>query len=218
MAIRNNKAHREKISYEKKLVSRCVKGNSDAWVELVDKYKRLIYSTIIKTFQLISYKINTEITEDLFQDVFALLVANNYVKLRSFKWKNGCSLASWLQVVTKNRTYDYIRKTLSHEEVLSSFLSRGEQTDVVFKDDSSWVESLMDDLEHETRIELFEEAIKKLPKDDQRLIEILYVKELPYQRAADILGKSIDALYMQKKRVIEKLKAIINKAIKKNKR
>ena len=90
-----------------------------------------------------------------------------------------------------------------------------ESDDAIFQDNSLWAQTLMDDLEHEKRVELFKKAIKELPKEDQRLIELLYVRELPHQRAADILGKSIDAIYMQKKRLVEKMKILIGKYTKK---
>ena len=43
------------------------------------------------------------------------------------------------------------------------------------------------------------------------MIDLIYFRGLSHSRAASILGKSVDAVYMQKKRVIGKLKDIIEK-------
>jgi len=215
MVDTNKKAsHREKINYEKKLVARCLRGRRDAWDEFVEKYKNLVYSSILKTFQLINYRVTEGDTDDLFQDIFILLIKNNFRKLRSFKWKNGCSLATWLQVVSKNRTYDYVRRKLSHQEILSSFMTEDATDEFIFQDDSSWADSMLADIDRKKRFELFKNAMRELSKQDRLLVELIYFKEFSHKRASAILGKSIDALYMQKKRVIERLKKTVGRYIK----
>ncbi|HWC19393.1 MAG TPA: hypothetical protein VG498_20440, partial [Terriglobales bacterium] len=46
------------------LVAECLKGNEEAWLALVNKYKRLIYSVPIK------YGASTEDAADILQSVF----------------------------------------------------------------------------------------------------------------------------------------------------
>ncbi len=191
--------HKKDITYEKKLVRRCVKGDKAAWDEFIDRYNGLIYDAILRVFGLLGYTNTEEAAEDLFQEVCAALLKDECRKLRGFKWKNGCTLASWLHVVAKNSTYDYVRKVFSRKDVCRLFPNDlvGGEPAVIGK------------LEEEDEIALFERALKRLPKKDIYLIELIYFRELPYEDAARILNKSRDALYMQKKRIIAKLKEIV---------
>lgn len=203
------KVDKELMRRERRLVARCIKRDEKAWSEFVDTYKRLIYSAIIRTFNLVGYKNAEEAAGDIFQDIFASLLKDNCAKLRSFKWKNGCSLASWLVVVAKNRTFDYIRNVLSRKEITTSFREDPAHEEGLSEYDEFLCESFLKDLEDKEKISIFEKALKELPKEDIYLVDLIYFRELSYKRIAAILGKSIDAVYMQKKRVIDKLKNII---------
>ena len=208
-----SKTNKEVIRREQQLVTRCIKGDKGAWDEFVDRYKNLIYSAIIRTFHFVGYKNVEEAADDLFQSVFASLLKSNCAKLCSFKWKNGCSLASWLHIIAKNITFDYIRKFLSREKVMA-FLTKGSKNEKdIFGGKKSADQSFLENLEHEEMVNLLERALKELPKEDVYLVELIYLRELPHKRAAKILGKSVDALYMQKKRAVEKLKKIVGKYI-----
>ncbi len=202
---------KESLKREKELVARCIKGSSGAWEEFVDAYKGLIYNTIIKTFQLVGYRNTEEAADDLFQDVFALLLKDRCAKLSGFRWKDDCSLVFWLGVVTKNLTFDYIRRFISREKIIASLEKDSGSGDSLFKDDASPDVSFLDDIEQKERMELFGKAIKRLSKSEMRLVELLYFRRLSFERAAAVLGKSVDAVYMQKKRVVEKLKTIIRR-------
>ncbi|MBL7071401.1 MAG: sigma-70 family RNA polymerase sigma factor [Candidatus Omnitrophica bacterium] len=208
------KLDREAIKREKQLVARCVKESKGAWEEFVDAYKGLIYNSIIRTFHFVGYKNTEEIADDLFQDVFALLLKNRCAKLGSFKWKNDCSLVYWLGVITKNLTFDYIRKFISRENILTSMAKDPGSEHVLLDEEESPDMSFLGKIEEKERLEIFGQALERLSKDELRLVELLYFRGLAHERTADILGKSVDAVYMQKKRVIEKLKAIVKKILK----
>ena len=207
MKRQSKKPDKEIIRREKQLIARCVKGDKEAWDEFVDTYKALIYDAILRTFHFVGYKNIEEAAGDIFQDVFASLLRDNCRKLRSFKWKNGCSLASWLHIIAKNITFDYIRKHFSREKIIVSLTKGSEDKEDTFEDK----ESSLENLEHKEKVNIFEGALKELPKEDIYLIELLYFREYSSKRVAKILGKSVDALYMQKKRMIDKLKKIIEK-------
>ncbi len=208
------KEDKEKIRREQQLVARCVRGDKKAWDEFVDTYKSLIYSAIIRTFHFVGHKNTEEAAGDIFQDVFASLLRDNCAKLRSFKWKYGCSLASWMHIIAKNLAFDYIRKFFSQEKIIASLTKGSEDEKSIFDGKKSLDETFLKKLEHEEKVNLFEKALKELPKEDIYLIELLYFREYSHKRIAKILNKTVDALYMQKKRVTEKLKKIVEEYIK----
>jgi len=204
------------IRLERALVARCVKSDKKAWDEFVDKYKGIVYDAIIKTFHFVGYKNTEDAAGDLFQEVFLLLLKNGCAKLRSFKWKNGCSLASWLHIVTKNVTFDYLRKYFARGKIMESLTTGDEDAPEDYRVEASEEADILQKLEDEEKTGLFEKALKTLPKEDFLVINLIYLRGISHENAAKILGKSVDALYMQKKRVIDKIKKTIESYLKPN--
>ena len=206
------KIDKKKLYYERQLVARCIKGDKRAWDEFVEKYKRLIYSSILRTFKLVGYNNTEETASDLFQSVFALLLKDSCSKLRSFKWRNGCSLASWLAVVSRNLAYDHIRKILSHKEIMDSLIKESDVRKGIFRGQDTPDELFLNDLENEDNAGILKEALKKLPEEDLRILNLVYLRGFPLTRVAKLIDKSADAVYAQKKRALDKLKEIIRGA------
>ncbi|MGH7855371.1 MAG: RNA polymerase sigma factor, partial [Candidatus Binatia bacterium] len=95
---------------EKTLIAGCVKTDKPAWDEFVQQYSKLVYHTIRKTLALHHAEVFPDLVEDLFQEVFLALVKDNFSQLRRFRGDNGCTLASWLRMITARRTIDHLRK------------------------------------------------------------------------------------------------------------
>src|ERR1700704_6100950 len=88
------------------LVQGCIQGNQQAWEELIDKYKRLIFSIPIMT-----YGASPEDAADVFQAVCIELL-HSLVKL-----KNVGSLRAWLITVTLRQSHRWKRKQANHLEL-----------------------------------------------------------------------------------------------------
>ena len=204
---------REAMKREKLLVARCLTGKKGAWGEFVDAYKGLIYNTIFRTFHSVGYKNTEEIAEDIFQDFFTLLLKDGCAKLRSFKWKNDCSLVYWLGVVTKNLTFDHLQKHFSRGKILASLARDSSEEEAVVKSCGPLDIDVLKNIEEKEEAELFENALAKLSKKEFNLVELIYFRELSYGRAAFLIGKNIDAVYSQNARIIRKLKKIIERRL-----
>jgi RNA polymerase sigma factor (sigma-70 family) len=75
------------------LLERCRRGDSAAWSLLVERYRRLVWSVILK------HRMRQEEAEDVFQHVFATLVQH----IDSIT--DDAGLASWLVTTTKRRCW-----------------------------------------------------------------------------------------------------------------
>ncbi|MFA5362476.1 MAG: sigma-70 family RNA polymerase sigma factor [Candidatus Omnitrophota bacterium] len=96
---------------DSELLHSCIKGDKQAWNLFVDTYSRLVYKYIYSTFKTRGRDIPDEDRlSDIFQEIFLSLIRDNSRKLRSFRGRNGCTLASWLRQVVINATLDYMRK------------------------------------------------------------------------------------------------------------
>ena len=80
------------------LVAQCLEGNERGWEELIQKYKRLIYSIPIK------YGATSADAADIMQSVY-LELFSELSKLRKAE-----SLKSWLVVVTSRKCFQWYRQ------------------------------------------------------------------------------------------------------------
>ncbi len=183
-------------------VQRCVKGDKLAWDEFVDKYSRLIYNYIHNVLNVKGYPFSQNHISDIFQEIFCSLIKDDFRKLRSFKARNGCSLASWLRQVTINFTIDYIRKikpAVSIDEETDDGLSLKE----LLADDSA---TAVDTLSQEERMKSLKECIENLDNDDKYFLELHINKGLRLEELKEHFKLSRGAIDMQKARILNRLR------------
>lgn len=181
----------------------CVRGDKLAWEEFVDKYARLIFNYINSVLR--SKNINLfkeENANDIFQEIFVLLRKDNFRKLRSFKAKNECSLASWLRQVTINYTIDYVRN-------LKPAISLEEYS----ADESCLKDRIADSLPlasdyffNKEKLKHLTDCIKKMSNDDKYFLELFINRGLSLEKMKGILKVSRPAVDMRKSRIIDRLK------------
>src|SRR5678815_299757 len=86
-------------SRDRDLIDACLRGEQDAWNELIARYQRLIYSVARKLCPQ---------PEDA-ADVFQRVCLDLYQSLGSLR--NDRTLPAWLITVTKRRAYAVLRET-----------------------------------------------------------------------------------------------------------
>jgi len=202
------------IEREKEIVKSCLKGEPDAWEIFVETYQRLIYSCIYKILNRYARQMDLSKVEDLFQTVFLSFIKDDYQKLRGFSWKNKSSIATWISVVTRNLVLDFLRKERKQKVTQSLNCLVDESSKTELMDLIAGKEESPDKvLNSADEMEILKKAIAELPKKDILLVELLFFQEMTHQRVAIILDKSVDAIYMQKKRIIQKLETKIKNSV-----
>jgi RNA polymerase sigma factor (sigma-70 family) len=189
------------------LLKKCLHGDRDAWEAFVTKFSNLIYHSLHQTFRSKNLSLDSQIADDLYQDVFLSLYGNNFKKLRQFKGKNNCSLASWLRMITSRTAIDFMRSHKSHVPLKSASADEDDMTDTL----SNGRELPDKSIERLEWYQLLRGLIKGLSPKDRYLFELWVNQELADKEIAQILNLSIDAVYMRKNRLKEKLKTIITK-------
>ncbi len=184
-------------------VQRCVKGDRSSWDEFLKRYSRLIYNYIYSVLKTKGTRqFNPDDINDLFQEIFVSLTKDDFKKLRSFKARNGCSLASWLRQVTINFTIDYLRKTKPvvsiDEEIGEDFSLKDILVDATI--------SVKDRLSREEKFQNLKECIEGLESRDKYFLELYISRELKLEELREVLRLSRGAVDMQKARIIERLK------------
>ena len=178
---------------EGELLKGCISGDKKQWDIFVKRYNRLIYHTIYKTLRVNGKPTDPDDVNDLFQEVFASFCANDFKKLRTFDPARGCSLPSWLRMITVRMTIDHLRKErplTSMEELTTEPTQAGDQETIIDEESTG-------DLR---------ELLEELPAKDKLLIELSFMRELPPEEVAQTLHISVGAFYTRKNRVIDKLR------------
>ncbi len=207
----------KRISSERELLSKCLSNDKHAWDEFVQRYTKLIFSLIYRTLEFKGYRIEKDLVSDLHQDVFLSVLKDDYAKLRRFKWKNGCSLATWIGVITRNLVLNFIRSN-SKQKYLTKSLdeSFGNENEKqatlldVIKNPAPNAKEVMNESE---MIDLLNASIEKLEITERVILDLFYAQTLPLEEIGRVLNKSEDAVFMQKKRVLAKLQEIMKKGV-----
>jgi RNA polymerase sigma-70 factor (ECF subfamily) len=180
---------------DQQLLQGCVTGDKASWELFVKHYSKLIYHSIYKTLRVNAKPTDPDDINDLFQELFASICADNCKKLRMFDPCKGVSLASWLRMIAVRMTIDHLRKqrsSTSLEDLLTEPSRDGGQ------------ETHID----EESLQCLRAVLEALSDKDKLLIELFYFKELPPEEIAHILNISTGAIYTRKNRVIEKIREI----------
>jgi RNA polymerase sigma factor (sigma-70 family) len=178
------------------LLARCRSGDSSAWSQLVDRYRRLVWSVILK------HRMREETAEDVFQHVFTTLISN----IDSIHDEG--SLASWLVTTTKRRCWRVIGQTRKEAERARSMHSDPDnQVDPEDQRD--------DPVEVRGQVEkqLVREALERLGGKCKDLLEALFGSEGDpnYTIIAEKLGIRIGSIGPTRARCLQKLSVLLGR-------
>jgi RNA polymerase sigma-70 factor (ECF subfamily) len=187
------------------LLKECISGKKEAWDSFVTLYSKLIYYSINKTLKLHNHNLPQEDVDDLYNSVFVSLLDKNYRKLKQFEGRQGCTLSSWIRLITIRHTIDFLRSQKQHISIDDD--SDGAQPLVErLPDRSTSFEKQLDQSETSRALK---EAIEALPSSDRLFMELFYEKELPPEEIAGIMNVSVNTIYSKKNRVREKINKIL---------
>jgi RNA polymerase sigma-70 factor (ECF subfamily) len=132
---------------------------------------------------------------------------NDYRKLRQYEGRNGCTVSSWLMVVTTNFTLNIIKRQKSYIPI---DVATGDSMGVIEKisNPQPQPEEELTDVEYG---KILKELIKDLNTNDMLFLKLYYEKELPPEEIAEMLNLTVSTVYSKKNRVREKLKKIAKK-------
>jgi RNA polymerase sigma factor (sigma-70 family) len=189
-------------SDDRALIAGCVSGSREALEGLVRKFSDPVYRSIQYALKAKDIRYSREDLEDLHNSVFLSIFENQCRKLRQYRGENGCSLATWIRLITVRMVIDNARRTsvdaLGRQkrkvpvDILDSFRSDGPDP--------------VDDMERARQWGLIQEAMKALPPRD-RFFMTLYCQEgYSVKEIADLMNLSEENAHSIKHRAIKRLK------------
>lgn len=172
---------------DKELYKKYLNGNQKAFEELVIKYKdHLIYF-------ITRYTKNTQIAEDISQDVFVYLLINK--EQYDFKY----SFKTYLYMIAKCRAINYLKKekkVVSMVDYDNLYIEDSQLDDIIFqKEDAKNLRNFMN----------------KLKPDYQAVIYLTTFEGLKYKEVAQVMNKNVGQIKSLLNRAKKKLKLLLEK-------
>jgi len=164
------------------LIDGCIRGDQQAWEQLVFRYQRLIYSVALALCR------EKEMAADVLQQVCLEL----YQRLDEIRKVE--SLRPWLVTVTRRKTFSYLR-SLKPTQPLT-----GEEEVIEPIDQVARIEQ-----QH-----MLEQALKTLPERCRRLLELLcFGSGKSYDEVAAELGMPVASVGPTRIRCLNKLRNLL---------
>jgi RNA polymerase sigma factor (sigma-70 family) len=171
---------------DERLVRECLAGNEEAWSQLVDKYKALIYSIPVK------YGLPPHEAADVFQSTCMELLT------RLPELREPRALPKWLMQVAHHQCYRVKRQQ-------QRLVSRDAEPDLPEPETPAIAEIVVQQTQEE---QMLREAMASLSPQCRRLVELLFFETppRPYTEVAAELGLALGSIGFTRQKCIERLR------------
>jgi RNA polymerase sigma-70 factor (ECF subfamily) len=176
------------------LIERLQRRDSQAMVDLYDRYGKLIYSIILRTVR------SSATAEDLTQETF-LRVWN---RIHTFNNGRG-NLQGWLVTVARNRALDYLRSQQSSTALTDYSLDDLEKAGRFYVE-----EDQSDRIAKQNAVTL---AMNLLPEDQREVIELTHYQGMTQTEIAEKLGKPLGTVKGMVRGALKKLRISMTEAM-----
>lgn len=173
-----------------RLVKECLAGSEEAWSQLIDKYKALIYSIPVK------YGLPPQEAADVYQSTCMELLE------RLPMLREPRALPKWLMQVAHHQCYRLKRQQ-------QRLVSRDAEPDLPDPETPAIAESLVQQTQEE---QLLREAMANLTLQCRRLVELLFfeIPPRPYTEVAAELGLALGSIGFTRQKCIERLRRTLD--------
>jgi RNA polymerase sigma-70 factor, ECF subfamily len=151
------------------LLERIRDRDHSAMAELFDRHSRAVYSVAVNILK------DDGLAEDVTQEIFFQVWQTS----DSFVHTLG-SLRTWLMAVARNRSIDVIRRT--------------KRTDPLEKVILMAQGNLVSEAEHKAMIERVRKALKNLPEEQQKVMNLAFFEELSHVEIAQRTGAPVGTI------------------------
>ncbi|MBK6347050.1 MAG: sigma-70 family RNA polymerase sigma factor [Bacteroidales bacterium] len=162
-----------------------LEGNTGAYSVIVDRYKDLVYSVVLKIVK------NREEAEETAQDTFL----KAYHALPGFK--REAKFSTWLFRIAYNTAISKTRRKQVTTTAIDDKLIENYSTDEIREN--------LSQMDIEDRVKILQKAIHILGKDDQLLIQLFYRNRQSVEEIASITGLSDTNVKVKLHRIRKKL-------------
>ncbi len=168
-----------------RLITRLRRGESDAWKEFVERYRRLMMSAIVRANARFHAEWDETTMEEIFEDAIFKLLRNEGKALAS--WKGQCRLETWIYRIVRNVCIDRLRKRTRRRE-REGLEDRPEGLTLADHKATS------DFARRELRLSLEQVIQRALSSREAVAVRLIYFEGYTYREVAGHLGMSVGAM------------------------
>lgn len=173
------------------LINQILKGNSNAFELLVNRYQKLVVHITLRIIQ------RQEDMEDVCQEVFLKI----YENLK--KYRHECKLSTWIATIAYNTSLNHLRRYKNDQVKSDDPLSFERTTDV-----------RIDEYEKADLYQYIRKQIDQLPLQYRTVLTLYHLDEFSYQEVEQITGMPEGTiknyLFRAKAQLKEKLKFVVD--------
>lgn len=170
-------------------ITKVIKGDTNAFVYLVDNYKDMVFSLAYKMTK------NREEAEEISQDTFVKAFKN----LKNFK--GDSKFSTWLYRITYHTSLDALKKNKKEQNTF-------EINEITFNQIKS-VENILEGIERKERAKIMDSCLLKLPEEERSIIWMFYYDELSLKEIIEITSLSESNIKVKLHRARKKLLQIV---------
>ncbi|OGB63777.1 MAG: RNA polymerase subunit sigma-24 [Caldithrix sp. RBG_13_44_9] len=191
-----NQVDNEKRQEDKQLIERALKGDNKAFESLLNKYRNLVFSIMLKMVR------NKQEAEDLTQEAFM----KAFSSLATFN--DEFAFSTWLMKIASNNCIDFLRKRkLKVYSIHEPLQYKDEKIEIDIPDHEPTPER---NLIQSERSRIIEDAINELPQRYRYVIILRHKEEKSYEEIAEIMNLPLGTVKAQ----IFRAREILNKRLK----
>jgi RNA polymerase sigma factor (sigma-70 family) len=196
----------------RELLSKCFSGDRKSSENLIRQFSSLVYKSVQYTLMTKQVSFSQQDIEDLHHTVFLKLFERGFAKLKQYKGKNGCSLASWIRIITVRTVLDHLRNK-GYDAM--GWQNRRIPLDQLpeLKFDEFDIEGPLETTELNRLLQL---CIERLSPRDRLLIKLHFYQGFPLSEVAQIMQLSISNVHTLKHRAVQRLKSQVASALAEN--
>ena len=171
------------------IINKVLKGNTNAFSELINTYKDLVFSLAVKITK------NREEAEEISQDTFVKAYKN------LSKFKGDSKFSTWLYRITYHTCLDALKKNKKHTnsfELNEITLNQIQTTD-----------NALQTLERKERAKIMDRCLLQLPEEERSSLWLFYYKELSLREIIEVTSLSEANIKVKLHRGRKKLLTIV---------
>jgi len=198
LAIRPAASPKDWIDAE--LLRRVLRNEKAAWIELVRRYRSLIYRCVTKVIGRYDSVLSSADADEIYADVLITLVRDDMRKLRLYDARRGTKLSSWIGMIATNVAYDYLRGTARRP-----ILDRIDGIPEVQEDKASPLDGLLSS-ERRSRLN---RMLSDYSDKDRAFVSLYYAQGLDAEEVAEEMKISIKTVYSKKHKLLARLQTTL---------
>jgi len=201
---------KKEVISDKELLTACVDGKDWGWEIFEDKFVRLIHYYITQTAKIHNISLNQEDLEDCYQSILLSIIKDDCKRLRTFRGEHGCTLASWIRIITVRLTQNFLQSlskrqfrdiSINEPAFLDKLISQEKDMDT-FEDEY---------IKKETWKKIIDVIENKLSSREKLFSNLYWVDGLAFEEIAEIMNLSINNLYLIRHRIQKNIESKIER-------